>query len=380
MKKQTLTRKELYELVWSVPFTELIKRYSISSERLKSICKRMEISIPKSGHWMKLQFNKPIEIEPLSENYTGENEIDLNEIEVGETKPQGSLSRLNTLEKEIIETEGKNLIVPSKLVNPSHLIILSKKDFEERCEDRWYRDDTLMTLWHSLRIRTTKKNIGRAFRFMDTFIKIMEKRGHVIEILNGLTYVIIQNEKIEISFREKCKRILKDSNSRWQEYDTVVSGVLSFNAKVHHREIQWTDEKIPLEDQMARIVAVIEIKGEELKKESIEREKYWAEQKRLEEIKREEKRILKEKQEQKEEELRYFKDLLKESKRWHKAEILKKYIDEVEANAKSNNSYTDKMRNWLIWARQKADWYHPFIESSDELLNECDRDSLTFEK
>jgi hypothetical protein len=43
-----LTRKELYDLVWSAPFTILAKKYSISDVGLRKICIRMIISFPKS--------------------------------------------------------------------------------------------------------------------------------------------------------------------------------------------------------------------------------------------------------------------------------------------------------------------------------------------
>ena len=33
--------------------------------------------------------------------------------------------------------------------------------------------------------------------------------------------------------------------------------------------------------------------------------------------------------------------------------------------------------NWLNWARKKADWYDPFVESNDELLSEANKEKLT---
>ena len=46
----------------------------------------------------------------------------------------------------------------------------------------------------------------------------------------------------------------------------------------------------------------------------------------------------------------------------------------------ANNTISEKLKKWIIWARKKADWYDPFIETEDKLLKNVDRESLTFKK
>lgn len=41
MEQVTLTRKELYDLVWAQPLSRLAKKYRISDNGLRKICKRM---------------------------------------------------------------------------------------------------------------------------------------------------------------------------------------------------------------------------------------------------------------------------------------------------------------------------------------------------
>lgn len=50
MKKITLTRKELYDLVWSTPMTSISKKYEISLDRLKGICKKVNVPKPDIGY------------------------------------------------------------------------------------------------------------------------------------------------------------------------------------------------------------------------------------------------------------------------------------------------------------------------------------------
>ena len=79
-------------------------------------------------------------------------------------------------------------------------------------------------------------------------------------------------------------------------------------------------------------------------------------------------------------ELEKFKKLIKSSKQWQEVEILRLYLDDTEAKAKANNNYTEEFKNWLLWARKKADWYDPQINGEDELLNDKDKENINSEK
>ena len=72
--------------------------------------------------------------------------------------------------------------------------------------------------------------------------------------------------------------------------------------------------------------------------------------------------------------------MISSASRWHKAENLRNYIHEVEAVALGNGAISDELKNWLEWARKKADWYDPFTEANDELLDEINKDTLELPK
>src|ERR1700691_5618632 len=48
-----LSRKELYELVWSEPLKSLAPRFGISDVALRKTCARAEIPRPALGNWAK---------------------------------------------------------------------------------------------------------------------------------------------------------------------------------------------------------------------------------------------------------------------------------------------------------------------------------------
>lgn len=62
----TLTREELYELVWTTPLKTLAVRYHVSSVDLARVCERLAIPRPTQGHWARLLHNHEIKRPPLS--------------------------------------------------------------------------------------------------------------------------------------------------------------------------------------------------------------------------------------------------------------------------------------------------------------------------
>ena len=132
MENQTLTRQELYNLIWATPFIELTKRFSISNSALRKICTNMMIPFPEAGYWMKIKFNKPVIEKMLPENYSGPNEITFGDNDLNESKEVSVHTSIKLLEHEIIKQEGDNLIVPKKLTNPDKFIIEAKESLSKR--------------------------------------------------------------------------------------------------------------------------------------------------------------------------------------------------------------------------------------------------------
>lgn len=58
MPSTTLTRKELYELIWSKPMTQVAKDFDVSDVWISKICKEANIPRPPVGYWQKLDAGK----------------------------------------------------------------------------------------------------------------------------------------------------------------------------------------------------------------------------------------------------------------------------------------------------------------------------------
>lgn len=132
---------------------------------------------------------------------------------------------------------------------------------------------------------------------------------------------------------------------------------------------EWQDRKLSIEEQLSKILAIFEIQAEVELKERLEREERWR-------IRDEEERMEKQLKLRKQNELSSFKDLLHSARRWKEANLIREYIAEVKKVATEQNAMSEQFEERLTWAAKKADWYDPFIESIDELLDEVDPNSF----
>ena len=370
MEKQTLSRKELYDLAWSESMLSLSRKYSISDVGLRKICIRMSIPIPQNGHWQKIQFGKKVNQPPLTSNYAGDGEVTLT-IRSEDMKHVSAdgLSPLKTLQNEIENTLKSILTVPEKLTNPDKLIVAARESLNSK--DRYEHNGLVSCQRDELDIKVAKPNVARALRFMDTLIKALRVRGHDIQMKNDATNVIVEEGDIKVQFREKLKReIVKGTH--WDSAVYHPTGILAFQIN-NYSPKEWKDGKFPIEDQLSKIIAQLELTGKEKKEWRIQSNKES-------ELRKEKERIEKEFQMQKEKDLAAFKETLQKASRWHKAVNLRSYIDSVEQKAIENKGISEDLRNWLEWARKKAAWYDPFIECDDELLNEVNRETLTLKQ
>jgi len=258
MEEITLTRRELYDLVWSQPMLTLSKKYSISDVGLRKICIRMNIPLPDAGHWQKLQFKKRATIKALPKDFSGNEKINLRLREEGEGKTLGIRSQLSILQKEIENDPKLILKVPEKLINPEILVVAAKDSLDKKLNYTSF-NDVINCEKNALDIRVAPQNVKRSLRFMDTLIKLLKKRGHGILIQNSHTYVVVEEGNIEICIREKLKKVIVHNGySEGTEYHP--NGILSFKMNGFYGT-EWKDGKELLEMQLSKIIAKLELQG-----------------------------------------------------------------------------------------------------------------------
>jgi hypothetical protein len=211
-------------------------------------------------------------------------------------------------------------------------------------------------------IRVAPNNVDRALRLFDTVIKIFRARGHRFE---GST-VHLGKQGYEISIREKMAKL--------NEYKKQPTNILCLKVHAGYPRFEIYDSKsVPIEDRISRAVAKVELEVEYFLRVWAENDKRAEEERQRELAKAE---ILGKKRK----DLDDFKLLLNAAQRHDDVKLIREYIQSKEDAAKRDGTLNEDLRNWIEWARKKANWYDPNIESFDELLNDVDRNNLTLIK
>lgn len=370
MKTETITRKALYELIWSEPISALIKRYQTSYPELRKTCAKMKIPIPGQGYWSRKRFGKEGAPEPLPNPYKGLQEVTLTLLEPGaSSKPQ---SPTEQRQKEIESDNRVNLVVRENTIFLEKIIEDAKKSYNRIMKD-WKNDDLRRPGWDSvIDCKVSKENIKRSLDFLDTLIKALKARGHDVIVSSRETNAIVHGQEIPISLIETSLRSYVDNGS-WRSQVLTRTGKLAFRMKRKHNYLQFDDNKTSLESQLARILAELELEGERLKAEHIQ----WERQRKIQERKERKEQAI---QDKKDREVQRFKQLLLMTYRSSVTHDLRNYIDSVENKAIKDNRMSQDLLAWIAWSRLKADWLDPTIEVVDPLLDDIDRDEFIAKK
>lgn len=185
---KSIFRQDLYNQVWSLPLNKLAPKFDLTPTLLKTICVKNNIPLPEVGHWIKLKHSVDKPPKPLprsSDNYL----INFDLYSIG--KPESPQARLAKLKREILGDKNLEFTVPVRLSKPHPLIVATKSALENFQKERYYKKGTIVSArGETVSIAVAKEHIPRALRFMDTFIKLVRKRGHTVEV-DSTTKIIV---------------------------------------------------------------------------------------------------------------------------------------------------------------------------------------------
>jgi hypothetical protein len=271
----------------------------------------------------------------------------------------------NEVKERILEIENDprvRLKVPEKLVNPDPLVVDAKKGLTKNDDhSSWsLKHEGVVSNSGSLSIRVAPNNVDRALRLFDTIIKVFKARGHYFE---GSS-VHLGKQRYEISIREKLAKL--------DEYKKQPTNILCLKVHAGYARFEIYDSKsVPIEDRISRAVAKVELEVEYFLR-------VWAENDRRAEEQRQREIAKAEVLARKRKELDDFKLLLNAAQRHDDVKLIREYIQSKEDAAEREGTLNEDLRTWIEWARKKANWYDPLIESEDELLKGVDRSTLVF--
>ena len=355
MTTTELTRKELYDLVWSTSLSKLTQQYALSNDGIKKICKQFDIPMPDSGYWTKLKFNKVMDKEMLNEDFSGEDKIVLTLREEG-TIGSSNQTPLTILTNQIKNDSKAPTKVSGRLSNPDKLTIQTQEYWAKEEKEPYYRDDTKV----KLPIRVGKSNKERGLRFMDALVKLIKYRGHSFIKKNFEFFVVIDEIEILLDLREATKRV--PPTDRYSTSDYIPTGEFILKTGRYSRIKEWRDGKVKLEELLPNVVAKLEIDAQEEKKQK-EASRLWSLQFD------EEQRLKSEIKKRKEDEIAKFNKLLALSEQYNKSQLIRQYVEAEKQKIIKENNLTSEKQEWIDWANDKADWFDPTINKPDDIID-----------
>ena len=299
MVQQKVSRRELYELVWSMPMTKLAPRFGMSDVALRKRCHNHEIPTPGAGYWAQIAAGHTPEKAALPPA-----DADLEHI---------AFERHTTPMTEAKEPVP-SVAVGAELQEPHAVVTWLQGALRNAKDDQHGR--AVVGYGYFPEAVLSKASWERALRIVDAFSKALEQRGH--EVRAGTRgkdshhremLVSTFGETLSISIHEKLERtphVLtvdeRRERDRWAnkgwgvwdrapKYDYVPNGELKLCLGLTHYKYvgrkSWSDTKAQrLDDFLGHALLAIEAaarvsRHEHLEHERAQRAHRDAERKRL---------------------------------------------------------------------------------------------------
>ncbi len=362
MKKITLTRNELYEMVKEEPLTSISEKLKVNYEDLRKIYHNMEIPIPSGGYWSKLRWGITTEIIPLPLDYSGENQVELFQKEQGD--PDIFKDPVISSNQCITHPQFQ---VPERLTNPDQLTLDAKDYYEANKGRPWAGSVRLLQGVKVLSIDVQYSNLSRALRIFDTVIKVLKSRGHSISFGWKGTEAVIYGQEVGMRLRE-IHKVSDKPRERYGSRELESTGRFTF--QIGNYELKTvSDGRKLIEEKIDSIIEKLEAEGKKWYDWHVEAE--IQEKERQEQLS-----IEKEARARKEKELLDFKSLYKLANRLHQANIMRNYLFQVESHTYKKGLDTEEFAKWVDWARHKIDWFDPLINGVDDIFTEKDKKDI----
>jgi hypothetical protein len=362
MEKMEFTREELYHRVWEKPMFQVAQEIGISDVGLKKACRRVLVPTPPRGYWAKVDAGQkpPVPaLGPKSEKTPTSTTITVDD-----------RSRETRIPRGAGEIGDIKVCVPKDLKGCHPIITRTRASFEN---NRYAHHGMFHAMGDSsLYLEVTKELCHRALRIYQGIIDACTSLGWEVKPGSGIdgTRIIVGDESVPFRIREKKRRIERESNWRWKEYDHVPKGKLTLEIVGYYFPISmrhsWndTDHQV-IETQLVEFLENVHLYASVKRQERIdvaERRR----QRRLEEAKiarmeaaqaievayTEQKR--KELAQKLKWERQNRKTLIRYAKDWKNAQILKEFLAEYKSYRRSPEE-----RIGLEWAMAIAEAHDP---------------------
>jgi hypothetical protein len=187
-QRMTVTRRELYRLLWTEPTTKVAKTYSISDVGLAKICDKHDIPRPPRGYWARLQHGQKPEQTPLPKP-DHDPEIEFVERPAGMANPDDG--------NPLVDVGSVEIRVAETLRGCHELVSRANEELNNAKVDA---DGIIVAAdGRAIDVRAAKQHVHRALLIFDALLKECVVRGYTVT--SGPT-ITIQSHAIKLGIHE----------------------------------------------------------------------------------------------------------------------------------------------------------------------------------
>ena len=359
----SLSREQLYELVWSMPMQRIAKEVGISDVAIAKHCRNLGIPVPRRGYWNKLHAGKTVARTPLPPRDLGtHNHVSMSGKLTTELRelisdgPEDAGLDLEVLPERFRHRLGR-VSVPRDLSNPHRDIkkLLDKDDEYRRrmATERWY-------FWKP-KFETPIER--RRLRILDGIFKAVCRTGGSGSIRgDNARELSVQIGDHSIGFTLDRPQVERRRQLVAADDGNRLSIALTHMNPPAGVRVQWQDEDgARLESQIGEIIVGMAIAAEHFQRQWAAQMRAWEQERREEEEWEAKKR--KEEAEKKERERiaaleKARIDALKsDAAAWSQAREIRAYVEAVRAG--SNDTDATQREDWCRWALGEANRLDP---------------------
>ncbi len=277
---QTLTRQQLYELVWSVPMRRVAAQYGLSDRGLAKLCERHRIPAPGRGYWAKKAAGHRVSKASLPALPTAPATLDAVILGPRVRAPVTTASEILTRQSGFEGARG-NLIVVAGSLRGAHPLVRQTAD-SLAASTAPQKHILCNGAVRHLDIQVSREQLPRAVRIIDAVVKAFGARGWNVTLepnYPSRSYVTVLEQQAPFGVREKLKKVksepakpVRGSDGRMytpfqSSHEDVPSGKLSLVLRDTvgtsvRRDWDDTDE-VPLEDRLNEFMIGVVARAEE---------------------------------------------------------------------------------------------------------------------
>jgi hypothetical protein len=398
-------REDLFVEVWTTPLTTLAKKYDLSDNGIRKVCKAMNIPLPKAGHWAKAAVGRepPRPDLPASAQRTSFQSNPVQKSVTPKVLVEEDQAWLDA--KLIEEKQPRNKIVVAPRTAKWHPAVLPLRTWLEECVDKYQlalaekarreksprrsalpdfsgwdihsNEPVLGNTHRSIAMRVSVRTYERALTIFNALAYAAEERGFTVELTkrNSRLRFSLEKANLDLYITERLEetfvsvRNSLDTKPR-MEKKMVSTDRLRLNIDRGYAAYQINETAdSPLEDDLNRVFEysyryVIKSRESERLNE-IERQK--AEVRRLQWEEAE--RLRKAKELRWAEEQRRREELLHQAGDLDKAESIRRLVEALDRRFGASGVPAEKFETWQIWALEVAAAYDPADRLFELLLD-----------